>query len=236
MPNGVIARVSLLVWIALLLATALAAVIAMATLHDTVGVALAGGTLVATVVATLLVVRAELTQEEPSPAAAPRPAHRRLAGGLALLVAVGMLAIATVVVSSDQAASSTASDGASAAVQTVRDYVTAATLDRSGETACNYLTLREQQLVAGLAGPDAVCRDAFSDMQPASTVPGSVHAIQALAVTATARDGHARVILGQGSGALSFVLRHATAAEKSGFEAPPSDWRITTGAASVLAP
>jgi hypothetical protein len=65
MPNGVIARVSLLVWIVLLLATALAAVIAMATLHDTVGFALAGGALVATVVATLLVVRAELTQEEP---------------------------------------------------------------------------------------------------------------------------------------------------------------------------
>jgi hypothetical protein len=235
MPNGVIARVSLLVWIALLLAAALAAVIAMATLHDTVGVALAGGALVATVVATLLVVRAELTQEEPSPAA-PRSAHRRLAGGLALLVAVGMLAIATVVVSSDQAASSTASDGASAAVQTVRDYVTAATLDRAGETACNYLTLREQQLVARLAGPDAVCRDAFSDMQPVSTAPGSVHVIQALAVTATARDGQARVILGQGSGALSFVLRRATAAEKSGFEAPPSDWRITAGAASVLAP
>jgi hypothetical protein len=234
MPNGVIARVSLLVWIALLLATALAAVIAMATLHDTTGFALAGGALVATVVATLLVVRAELTQDEPPPAA-PRSAHRRLAGGLALLVAVGMLPIVTVVVSGDQAASSTASDSAGAAVQTVRDYVTAATLDEDGG-ACNYLTLREQQLVARLAGPDAVCRDAFGDTQPASTVPASVHAIQALAVTATVRDGQARVILGHGSEALSFVLRHATAAERSEFEAPPSDWRITAGAASVLAP
>jgi hypothetical protein len=235
MPDGVIARVSLLVWIALLLATALAAVIAMATLHDTVGFALAGGALVATVVAALLVVRAELTEEEPSPAT-PRPAHRRLAGGLALLVAVGMLVIATVVVSRDQASSSTASDGARAAVQTVRDYVTAATLDRAGEAACNYLTLREQQLVARLAGPEAVCRDAFSDTQPASTVPGSVHAIQALAATATVRHGQARVILGQGSGALSFVLRRATTAEGSGYEAPPSDWRITAGATAVLAP
>jgi hypothetical protein len=151
-------------------------------------------------------------------------------------MAVVMLVLATFVVSSDQAASSTASDSASAAVQTVRDYVTAATVDQAGATACNYLTLQEQQLVARLAGPDAVCRDAISATQAASTVPGSVRGIQALAVTATVRDGQARVILGQGSGALSFVLRRATAAERSEFQAPLSDWRITAGAASVLTP
>lgn len=228
-------RVPLLVWIVLLLATALAAVVAMATLHDTAGFALAVSALVATVLATLLVVRAELTQEEPLPVAA-RFAHQRLAGGLALLVAVVLLAIAPFVVSSDHTASSTASDSTRAAVQTVRDYVTAATLDQAGETACNYLTLHEQQVVARLAGPDAVCREAFSDTQPPSRVPGSVHAIRALAVTATLRNGQARVMLGEGSRALSFVLRRATAIEQSAFDAPPSHWRIAAGAASVLTP
>jgi hypothetical protein len=225
--------VPLLIWIALLLAIALAAIVAMVTLRDAVVFVLAGGSLVATVVATLIVVRGELTQEESSPAAS-QSAPGRLAGGLATL-AVVMLAVPAVVVSSDDTATSSASDSTAAAAQTVRDYVTVGALDRAGATACSYLTASEQRRVARLAGPHAVCRDAFSDTQPASTVPGSVHAIQALPVTTTVRDGQARVVLGRGSGTFSFELRHATGIEQLQFDSPPSEWRITAGAASVLA-
>jgi hypothetical protein len=232
--GSVISRVSLLGWIALLLMIALAAVIAMVTLDDTVGAALAVSALVATVVAMVVVVLEELTEEEPPPLAA-RFAGRRLAAGLAVL-AVVMLAVAAVVVSSDESAASTASDGTGAAVQTARDYVTAAAVDQDGEQACGYLAAPEQQRVARLAGPHATCREEFGDTgRLAPGIPGSVHAIGALAVTTTVREGRVRVVLGHGSGALSFVLRHATAAEGAAFNAPPSAWRITEGATSVLA-
>jgi hypothetical protein len=230
----VIARVSLAVWITLLAAIALAAVIVMVKLDDPVGVALALGALAATAAAILVVTLAELTQEASSPVAA-RCADPRLAIGLGLS-AVVMLGIAAVEVSHDQRTSSTATDSTGAAVQTARDYVTAAALDQNGENACGYLTAREQERVARLAGPNAVCRDAFSDVQAASTVPGSVHAVQGLAVTTKVHGTQVDVLLGRGSGALSFVLRHATASERLAFDAPPSAWRVTRGATSVLAP
>jgi hypothetical protein len=233
-PDSVLSRVPLLVGIVLLLAIAVGAVIVLATLADTLGLVLAVGALLATTVASLMVVRAELADEEPAPAVV-RSTRGWLAGGLAA-AAVVMLAVAVLLVSSDKTPSSTAYGGASGAVETVREYVSATAADQAGEKACSYLTAGEQQRVARLVGPHAVCREAFSNTDPAAGGAAAIRAIQTEPATATISNGQARVVLGSGSGASAFVLHRATAGDASDFYAPTTDWRIASGALAVLTP
>ena len=153
-------------------------------------------------------------------------------GPTALLAAVSALTIVLAIALpvADSAAVSTTTPDARSAADTVRAFLASAVLDGNAYAACEYLAPSAQAQVAALAGDGQTCRDALTATTPSFpgvTSEGSLHALH---LRATVRDGTAYVA----GGGVSFVLRPATAAEKSAFQAPQADWRIVSGATAVL--
>jgi hypothetical protein len=77
------------------------------------------------------------------------------------VIVAAVVATAIGVGEHDARAASTSAPSRSAAIQTVRDFLGEATLDRNGYLACAYVT-------PGAAGPDAACSTAIITTRPSS--------------------------------------------------------------------
>jgi hypothetical protein len=230
-----IARLPLLVWILGLMSLVVGAVVVLAALVDGWGIALAVAALVATTTALALVIRDAVAHEQDDPPA--RDAGLRRPAAMLALVAVVMLAVSVVAASDDQTATATAPAGTSEAVQTVRDFLTAALVASDGESACAYLTPAEQLRAGAATGDGAACRVAFDAWYPPLTAgePSTTEQVRDLPARAAPRGRAVRVTTGRGGAAHSFVLVPATPAESQAFDAPAAAWRISAGASALLA-
>jgi hypothetical protein len=220
-------RLSLLAWVIVLAAVVIAAVVGVGKFDDTWAVVVAAVAALAATLTLGLVVRDELAEADaPSPARVlgVRPA------AAALGVAAGAaLAIAAFGGSANAGDTSTSPATAKTAVRTVRDFVVAGAVDQNGEAACGFLTTAEQDKVGASAGGD--CRQVFdSGSAPMPDGATTEAAVRKAPATVSIRDGRATVRLGTGSGAVTFVLDRATAAEQEEFNSPASAWRIAEGA------
>jgi hypothetical protein len=223
-------RVPLLFWAAALAALMVGAILAVAEIDKDWAVALACVALVATAVAMALVTRSFLLDEEDEDPEA-RPASARWPALALAALALAALAIAFLGSRHDEVAASTSSDTRVTAEQTVREFLVAAYADGDGESACGYLSLHEQRQVA-VSGGSTSCRDVLDD-------PAGPPELAALTSPRQVRDLPARVQLADGGATVRlrdgvFLLRPATAAEQSQFDAPPSYWRIAAGVAALL--
>ena len=183
--------------------------------------------LIAAAGAVAISVNAMLGQDDRTDAAEP---YRGPVAALAAVVAIAVV-LAVALPMEDSAAVSTAVPDASSAAATVRAFLAAAVLDGNAYAACQYLAPREQQLVAALAGDGQTCRTALSATEPSLAGVHSVGSLHALPLRVAVRDGSAFVA----SPRVMFVLRPATSAERSAFQAPSAAWRIVSGATALLA-
>jgi hypothetical protein len=67
-------------------------------------------------------------------------------------------------------------------------------------------------------------------------IPDTADAIKQLPAKATRKDGRVRVVIGRAPHQFTFDLRPTTQAEAEASFSPPSSWRISSGATSVLSP
>ena len=222
----------LLLRIVVLVALLVGGIVATAETHAWWTLALAVAGLVLAAGAVALTVQAMLGRDvyaRPSAPGRVRVAALVALAGVALVLAV-------VIPDDDSAASSTTSPTAAAAMQTVRDFLAGAVLEDSPYTACQYLTLSEQQAVARIAGDGQTCRDALTARPPSFAGIHSEGALRALDLRAEVvgrvtadvtvdRPRHAPV---------TFVLHRTTPADSLAFAAPPGVWRIGSGAIGVL--
>ncbi|MEA2322463.1 MAG: hypothetical protein QOD81_2313 [Solirubrobacteraceae bacterium] len=235
--RGPATRLPLLLGIVVSVAVMIGAIVALAEVDDVWTVAIAIAAAVATMTTIAIVVRDELADTGDEPAAVdPSPAARRLRvrGSVAVLgiVVVAAVAIAVRSATSDQQATSTAAATPASAVNTVRDFIIAASVSGNGEAACGYLTTAEQ---AGIGATDGVgCRQALNDGVSSPIGAASDAVARALHAIVSVHGGRATVRLGTGPGAATFVLERATAAEQTQFNAPASIWRIADGATVAL--
>jgi plasmid replication initiation protein len=230
-------RLPLLLWIVVSVAVMIGAIVALAEVDDVwtvaIGIAAAGATMTTIVVA----VRDELADTGDEPAAVdPPPAARRLRVHASVAV-LGIVVLATVAIAvrtatSDHQATSTAAATRASAVNTVRDFIVAASVSGNGEAACGYLTTAEQ---ASIGATDGVgCRQALNDGVSSSIRAASDAAARALHAIVSVHGGRATVRFGTGAGAATFVLERATAAEQTQFNEAASIWRIADGATVAL--
>jgi hypothetical protein len=230
-------RVPMIGWILGLAALAVGAIVALFELDDGLGLALACAALLVTVTAIAVVARDELARETEEPASGGGTRWR--AAGLAVAAAVlltGAVVIATTSADETATAASATGIGTSAAIQTVRDFLTAALVQSDGESVCGYLTPAEQLRVGAVAGHGASCREAADASLAAGTAgePTTVKQIRDLPARATRLGTAVRVTTGRGVAARSFVLAPTTAAERESYGAPAAAWRISSGATAVL--
>ncbi|MEA2148947.1 MAG: hypothetical protein QOD69_777 [Solirubrobacteraceae bacterium] len=223
-------RVPLLLWTAPLAALMVGAIVAVAEIGKGWALALACLALVATAAAMAIVTRSFLLDEEDVDPQATTASARRPALALAAIAAAA-IAVAFLGSRHDDVAAATSSDTSVAAEQTVRDFLVAAYVGGDGEAACGYLSLGEQRQAAH-SGRSTSCRDVLDD---AAGPPE----LAALTSPRQVRDLPARVQLaGRGAtvrlGGAVFLLRPATAAEQSQFDAAPGYWRIASGVTALL--
>jgi hypothetical protein len=159
------------------------------------------------------------------------PERFRAPGALLAAIAAATVVLAIALPVEESAAVSTSSTDAAGAAATVRAFLASAVLDGNAYAACQYLTPSEQQQVADLAGDGQTCRDALTATAPSFPGVHSEGSLEALRLRAALRDGTALVTAGSG---ITFVLRPATAAERSAYAAPGAAWRIAAGATAVL--
>jgi hypothetical protein len=220
------ARLPLLTWVVVLSAVVVGAIVGVAEFDDAWAVAVAAAAALAATLTIVIVARDELAETD-----VPAPTRvlgvRRAAAALGVIAAAA-LAVAVVATSANAGDSSTTATAATA-VRTVRDFVVVGGIDQDGEAACGYLTPTEQDRVAAAAGGE--CRQAF-DSGSVATPDGATTegAVRKLPAAVSVRDGQARVRLGTGNGAVTFLLERATPADKNEFNAPASAWRIASGA------
>ncbi|HEY7618901.1 MAG TPA: hypothetical protein VH834_03970 [Solirubrobacteraceae bacterium] len=183
--------------------------------------------LIAAAVAVAMSVHAMLGQDDRTDA--PEPYR----GPVAALAAIGAVAVVLAIALpvEDSAAVATTVPDASAAAATVRAFLAAAVVDGNAYAACQYLAPSEQQQVAALAGDGQTCRSALAATEPSLAGIHSEGSLHALPMRVAVRDGRAFVATPR----VMFVLRPATSAETSAFQAPAASWRIASGAAALLA-
>ncbi len=162
--------------------------------------------------------------------------ERRTVRRLGILAALALLlAVSGVVLT----AAFGRNDHDASAAGTVRAFLIDTAVDGDGVAGCRYLTPAERRHVETTAPPDASCEIA---LLPATLRLGgrtvateaaikrldySVHLTGALdSVTVRAPGAAAGMTIG---------LRRATAAEMGEFQAPPTQWRIESGATQLLA-
>ena len=150
-------------------------------------------------------------------------------------VAATALVVAVAIPRENAVSRSTQAPDAAAAAQTLRDFLAVAVVDDSPYAACEYLTPREQQSIARLAGQGQTCRDALTATPPALAGVATAGRIRRLHMRTVVREGRARItVSGAGRTSLTFDLRRATPADLEAFEAPPAAWRIASGATALL--
>jgi hypothetical protein len=183
--------------------------------------------LIAAAGAVAISVNAMLGQDDRTDAAEP---YRGPVAALAAVVVIAVV-LAVALPMEDSAAVSTAVPDATSAAATVSAFLAAAVLDGNAYAACQYLAPSEQQLVAALAGEGQSCRTALSATEPSLAGVHSEGSLHALPLRVAVRNGSAFVA----SPRVMFVLRPATSAERSTFQAPSAAWRIVSGATALLA-
>jgi hypothetical protein len=113
---------------------------------------------------------------------------------------------------------------------TVRDFLIDAVAEDDGFGACRYLTGHEMHAVRMLEPRGTSCEAALSTARLGSVDPES--AIKHLAYHVEQRRDRARVTVA----GHTFELRPATRRELTEFMAPPTPWRIDSGAAALVPP
>ena len=121
------------------------------------------------------------------------------------------------------------------ATQTLRDFLTVGVLENNPYVACQYLTPAEQQAVARTGGQDQNCRDALTANPPRLGTLNSPGRLRGLRMQTVVHGDTARItVTGAGATPRTFVLHRATAADYAAYLAPSADWRIASGATSLL--
>jgi hypothetical protein len=218
--------------IVILIALLVGSVVATAQTHAWWTLALAVAGLVLAAGGVLISVQDMLRRGDDAEPSAP---IRGRVAALAVLAAVALV-LAVALPDQQSAAASTTSPTASAASQTVRDFLATAVLEDNAYAACQYLTVSEQDVVARAAGADQTCRDAFVAAPPSFDgiqSEGALHALDARGVLVGASTADVTVDR-RGYAPVTFVLRRATGADAVAFAAPPAAWRIASGVIRAL--
>jgi hypothetical protein len=214
-----------------LLALVIAGVVVMAFADRTWGLVLALAAGATATVGMVLVTRSILADEDGARARGTAPRSPLVLGA----VAAATLAVAVALAHGDASSRSTEGPDAAGAAQTLRDFLTSAVVDDNPYAACQYLTPGQQQRIARLAGQGQTCRDALTATPPALSGVTTAGHLRRLRTRTTVHGERARItVSGYGTPSLRFVLRHATPSELEAFEAPPSAWRIASGATALL--
>jgi hypothetical protein len=159
-----------------------------------------------------------------------RPVRRT---GLALAL-VAVLAVATVAL----AATTSAGAGSGAPAATVRSFLIDASVDQAGVEACRYLDAHARAQVERAEPPHSSCEIALSAarLRLGAENVDSEAAVKRLSYRVEQAGDVARVTVGGHGAERTFTLRKATARERDEFRAPPTPWRVDSGAAALVAP
>jgi phosphatidylglycerophosphate synthase len=158
-------------------------------------------------------------------------------GSIALgTVAVALLVLA-LVVPEHEAKESTANTPATAgsAGETVRQFLMLAIVEDDAYPSCQYLTTGQQATLARQAGATS-CRLALTSTSPSLDGVENEADVDRLRIRATVvGDRATAVVSGRDRAPVTFTLARATPAEVEAFEAPPTPWRIASGAEALVA-
>jgi hypothetical protein len=143
---------------------------------------------------------------------------------------VAVLVLAPILVLTGAAAQSRQLPDASAG-GTLRDFLA----EDDPYTACQYMTHREQQVVANAGGLGETCPQVLAASPPGSDTITPLHGLRGLHLRTVVRGGRVRITVTRaGTRPLTFALRRVTPAERMAFGAPAADWRIASGATALL--
>jgi hypothetical protein len=119
---------------------------------------------------------------------------------------------------------------------TVRDFLVTALAERNGVHACAFLTPRAEAEIAAAEPRDTPCEAAmeFARLSLGSRTVRLESTIKGLSYRAEQRGARAWVTVSSGGAQRTFALRRATRRELVEFQAPPTDWRIDSGAAALV--
>jgi hypothetical protein len=161
------------------------------------------------------------------------PARRTVLG--AGTFAAGVLILALTLAGTVAAQQRTRPADASTATQTLRDFLTVGVLENNPYAACQYLTPAEQHAVALRGGAYQNCRDVLTANPPRFGTLDSPGQLRGLRMQTVVHGDAARVtVSGAGAAPRTFVLHRATAADYAAYLAPSADWRVASGATSLL--
>jgi hypothetical protein len=118
----------------------------------------------------------------------------------------------------------------------VREFLVAAAVDHNGEQACSFMTGRARRQAERSVGEGVTCQEAFDDAELSldGTDAPTGRAIYDLPVEIR-DEGSAREAIVRADGRVrSFRLVRANPDQRDEFEVPDTEWRIDSGAASLV--
>lgn len=117
---------------------------------------------------------------------------------------------------------------------TVREFLNAAAVDRNGEQACDFLTVRGRlQVERTPARPTCTTFFAASGLSLGGLDVQSNRGLGELTYRVTGSGSTRRVTVSHDGQSIAFVLRPGTPPELGEFRAPPTPWRIASGCSGL---
>lgn len=187
---------------------------------------------VGVVVAAVALLADEDDEDDAPPEAGPSRGVSVALGAVAVV-----LLVLALVVPEHEAEETTANTAATArsADETLRQFLLLALVEDDAYPSCQYLTAGEQAAIARRAGATS-CRLALTSSSPTLDDVQDEADVDRLKIDVTVDDGRATaVVSGRGRSPVTFVLVRATPEEAEAFEAPPTPWRIASGAEALVA-
>jgi hypothetical protein len=154
--------------------------------------------------------------------------------GIAGAIALAAVLIGLLVLLNDDGDSDVAREDPAGSVESF--LIAAAGGD--GDAACGYLSIPETRHVERAAGPQVPCSDAFLGSQLDLAGRDYLNDLRRVHFSTRRQGDHAVVDVTKGRDSVRFTLEPVSVAaiEQQPYRAPSSNWRITSGATTVVRP